>query len=815
MEQGLEILRNYLGPVWELIIGLIGDLLNYWELYLGWLPHNRLILLGLIAVIVLGPVILLLIITRRRKRPSKLRTGRDIRREAKWCEKNKEFVRAGELYEQIEKFDKAIEMYLLGRSPERASRVYMERFQDFDRALAVLLEANFYEQAGILCEKQGRFDQAGEFMEKAKKTRSAAEMFEKAKNYGRAAMLYEQAGFEEEAANCYGLAEDFGKAAGLSEKVFREALQHLQSEGSQKLRQKFENITKKTSFYYKKAGDLKRSAEILDQGGMSKFAGEMYVLAGEYEKAGEVYLHLKEEMKAAELFDQAGDKHRAAEIRAHYYQKLGQLREAVKYFELAGDYLTAADLYAGMGDKKKAAELYLKGGDSRIAAETFYVSGDKAQAGAAYELGGNLDLAIATYQELGDQEKLSQLYEKAGRYYEAALAYQKRALLDRALAQVTRIMESDPHYQDGLKLAGDILFDLGKYDQAFNYYRTLAQKKPFDPGNLDLYYRMARIYEQTGQFNYAQGLYQRIYAIDPHFQEVTLRLQELSKKGSGAGMAPGGGVTMVGTPPAGAQQGFRYQVAKKLGEGGMGVVYLAKDLNLGRMVAYKVLPQEMKKHPEIVTNFLREAKSLAQLNHPYIVSIYDSGEYQGNYFIVMEFVEGEDLKTLGKRSRRVPVRIGLEIFKQLAQALDYAHSKKVIHRDIKPSNIMWTQNQIIKIMDFGLAKLLEEVKTGRTLVSGTPLYMSPEQTLGKPLDHRTDIYSAGATMYELFCGRPPFTEGDIGYHHIHTSPRSPREQNPEISDDLNRILLKCLAKSPDQRYQSARELYLDLKALER
>ena len=161
------------------------------------------------------------------------------------------------------------------------------------------------------------------------------------------------------------------------------------------------------------------------------------------------------------------------------------------------------------------------------------------------------------------------------------------------------------------------------------------------------------------------------------------------------------------------------------------------------------------------------------------------------------------------------MRIGLEIFIQLAQALDYAHSKKVIHRDIKPSNIMWTQNQIIKVMDFGLAKLLEEVKTGRTLVSGTPLYMSPEQTLGKPLDHRTDIYSAGVTMYELFCGQPPFTEGDLGYHHIHTSPRSPREQNPEIPDELNRIVLKCLAKSPDQRYQSAREIYLDLKALER
>jgi serine/threonine-protein kinase len=312
-----------------------------------------------------------------------------------------------------------------------------------------------------------------------------------------------------------------------------------------------------------------------------------------------------------------------------------------------------------------------------------------------------------------------------------------------------------------------------------------------------------------GQTSYAQGLYQRIYQVDPAFQEVTLRLQEISKKATGPSM----GVSMPGATQVQGQ--FRYQVVKEIGRGGMGVVYLAKDANLGRTVAYKVLPQEMKKHPDIVENFLREVKVLAQLNHPYIVSIFDGGEYQGNYFIVMELVEGEDLKVLGKRSRRVPPRIGMEIFKQLAQALDYAHSKKVIHRDIKPSNIMWTQNQIIKIMDFGLAKLLEEVKTGRTLVSGTPLYMSPEQTLGKSLDARTDIYSAGATMYELLCGQPPFSEGDIGYHHIHTPPRSPRELNPEIPDELNRIILKCLAKDPEQRYQNAREIYLDLKTLER
>ncbi len=812
MDQVIELLRDYLGPVWEAVISVVENVLLYWDIYLGWLPYSRYILLGLIALILLAPIILYLWLKRKPKPPGRLRTGKDLKREASWCEKNKEYVRAGELYEQIEKYQKAIEMYQLGRSPERASRIYLEHFKDFEKALSVLLTEGFYEQAGILCGQHGKFNQAGEYLEKARKPRSAAEMYEKAKDYGKAAILYEQGGFTEEAADSYGLAEDYQKGAALYEKVWKENLRHLGTDGSQKFREKFDQIAKKAAFFYKKSGDLKKSAEILDQSGMCRYAAEMYVLAGDSAKAGEAYLKMQEELKAAEMFERVGDARRAAEIKAHYYQKQGQASEAVKYFEQAEDYLTAADIYASLGDKKKAAELYLKGGDSRIAAETFYVSGEKGKAAESYEVSGNLEMAIQVYQELGDQEQLSRLYEKAGRYYEAAVSYQSRGQMDRALGHLARIIESDPHYQEGLKLAGDILFDLAKYDQAFNYYRTLASKKPFDPGNLDLYYRMARIYEQMGQVNYAQGLYQRIYAVDPHFQEVTLRLQEVSRKMTGGA---GPATTIAGTPPPGAQQGFRYQVEKEIGRGGMGVVYLAKDINLGRMVAYKVLPQEMKNHPEIVANFFREAKSLAQLNHPYIVSIYDSGEYMGNYFIVMEFVEGEDLKLLGKQSRRVPLRIGMEIFKQLAQALDYAHSKKIIHRDIKPSNIMWTQNQIIKIMDFGLAKLLEEVKTGRTLVSGTPLYMSPEQTLGKPLDHRTDIYSAGATMYELFCGQPPFLDGDIGYHQIHTPPRPPKELNAEIPDELSGIILKCLAKDPDQRYQGARELYLDLKGLER
>ena len=146
--------------------------------------------------------------------------------------------------------------------------------------------------------------------------------------------------------------------------------------------------------------------------------------------------------------------------------------------------------------------------------------------------------------------------------------------------------------------------------------------------------------------------------------------------------------------------------------------------------------------------------------------------------------------------------------------MDYAHGKKVVHRDIKTGNIMWSNNQVIKVMDFGLAKVIEEARSSRTTVSGTPFYMSPEQTLGKPIDHRTDLYSVGVTVYELVTGSLPFKEGDIGYQHIHTPPKPPKELNPEVTEELNQMILKCLAKNPEQRYQNAREIYLDLKTME-
>ncbi|GAG16043.1 unnamed protein product, partial [marine sediment metagenome] len=245
-----------------------------------------------------------------------------------------------------------------------------------------------------------------------------------------------------------------------------------------------------------------------------------------------------------------------------------------------------------------------------------------------------------------------------------------------------------------------------------------------------------------------------------------LRLQELKEGPSTqGGTASGSSLTPTGNA--------RYQIVAELGRGGMGIVYKAQDTVLDRVVAYKVLPDTLKENPQALKNFLREAKSAAQLNHPNIVTVYDAGEQDGRYYIAMEYVDGTTLKEILKR--RGPIAPGgvMHVLIQLCEALAYAHEKKIVHRDVKTANTMWTREKQAKIMDFGLAKVLEEVRNHTTLVSGTPYYMSPEQTLGKNIDHRTDIYSLGVTVFELCTGRLPFMEGNIPYHHVHTPPPDP------------------------------------------
>jgi serine/threonine-protein kinase len=234
---------------------------------------------------------------------------------------------------------------------------------------------------------------------------------------------------------------------------------------------------------------------------------------------------------------------------------------------------------------------------------------------------------------------------------------------------------------------------------------------------------------------------------------------------------------------------------------------------LEREVAYKVLPEGLRNNPNALKNFLREAKAAAQLNHPSIVTIYDAGESEHGFYLAMELVDGTTLKEVLRHRGAVAPGGVIYILRHMAEALAYAHGKKVVHRDIKTANTMWTTDKQVKIMDFGLAKLMEEVRNATTMISGTPFYMSPEQTLGRNVDHRTDLYSLGVTIFELATGQLPFRKGNVPYHHVHTPPPDPREFKKDLPDALAALILKCLEKDPAARYQTARALVEEIDRL--
>ena len=514
--------------------------------------------------------------------------------------------------------------------------------------------------------------------------------------------------------------------------------------------------------------------------------------------------------RALEREDQAKLAHL---LRARMHEERGSPDAAADHYEQAGELTRAAQLRAELGHAAHAGALYEGAGDAASSAAQYQIAGMWREAGINYERARLYESAAECFREAGELERQVGALERGGDAREAvriALAAGDRRL---AIGVLQRVPVSDAHAAEALRQLIELVLEEGDTELAAGKLDELIRSQGAAAAPLELCDRIAKRLEADDELERAIEVLEDIRRRDAAYPDVASRLEVLRKRRSQARLR--GAQSAPAAHAAALPQGeARYEILEEVGRGGMGVVYRARDRRLGRVIALKRLPENLRQHPRAVELFLREAQAAAQLNHPNIVTVYDAGEEDG-YYITMELLEGQTLQSvLRERGRLQPVSVA-QAGIPIARGLAYAHARRIIHRDIKTANLFVTSARQLKIMDFGLAKMLEEVRRATTVVGGTPFYMAPEQSVGENVDQRADLYSLGVTLYELLTGSPPFTLGDVPMHHRHTPPQDPRERVEGVPDPLAELLLALLAKSPDERPASADQVATRLLELAR
>jgi len=732
------------------------------------------------------------------------------RKQAAAIAKKGQPVEAGEMLSSVGDGERAAEYFIKGEQFVRAAEVRHDQNR-FVESAELYLKAGCFDSAGSIFAQLEEWARAADCYLQADSKSIAAEMFEKAEKFREAGDCYRDVEFMRHAARAYVKCKSWGHAAACLEEVFKEE----NMKGGQtdpKKQAELNKLVRQAAKLHQRAGDLDKSLDLLELGGCSGDAAELALKLQQFARAAELFRDAGELPRAAEALRSLGEEDAAARIMGEFHRDRGEVPAAAKHLEDAGDLLEAGDMYRQIEDYQAAGRCYKAHHDFPLAAEMFKVAGERETAAECYEEGKCYEEAAECWALLGRSDKEAALLETAGEHLRAGEVYHREGLEEEAITVLQKVQPDDRGFARASALLGDLFQARGQLSLAIKKLRQAIGQDELSSDNVPVYYRLAGLHESNGEFGEAVELYEKIMAFDYHYEQVEQRLLEAREHSAAAGVMDSHQQSTTNARAAAGGQPGRYQVIGELGRGGMGIVYKAKDTSLDRIVAYKVLPDSFKENPQALKNFMREAKAAAKLNHPGIVTVYDTGEQDGRYYIAMEFVDGTTLKEILRRRGVISPSGILHVMVQVCEAMAYAHEQKVVHRDIKSANTMWTRDKKAKIMDFGLAKVLEEVRNHTTVVSGTPYYMSPEQTLGKNVDHRTDIYSLGVMVFEMATGTVPFREGNIPYHHVHTPPPDVRDLRPELPAGLAAVVGRCLQKDPSKRYQSAREILAEVKA---
>ncbi len=738
--------------------------------------------------------------------------------------------RAGRLFAKG-KFEKAKRYFIKARNYKKAAQCcvklgqYLAAAENFEKSKDFDMSAKYYAQ-------EGESLKAAELYHKVKRPLEAAEQFEHAGDCMQAGLLYQSIKYLKKAEEMYNKEQSYLHNAQMFETEFLQESQKSQDKIDEKTLGKrhafLKGVSKKSGDYYTMVPDYEKAAAIYLQGGNREEGAEALEAAGQYAEAAGIFLKCDQRQKAAACFEKAGDfddaiatyksledheavalamekagkTKAAAEYRAHIDLKKGEKIRAADSFRKAGRLQEAANLFRDIDKHEEAAALFEQIGQLADAGTAYQNANRLEDAARCYAQANRFSSAAKCYLELNQEAEYLAMLAKGSSFLEAGM-YLLDKDDDKAITFLQQIDPDSPDYRYACNLLGRIFLKRDMESLASEKLEKAVEDLSVEKNTLDFFYDLAELRQKQNQLEEAAKIYDQVLAVDYHYKDALAKRQALEKPSIEQKTAESAKVIKQ-----------RYKIDREVGRGGMGVVYKAADSMLQRTVALKFLPPALTARQEDNEKFLKEARSAARLNHTNIVTIYDievDPESQ-NYFIVMEFVDGVNLKEIIDSSCNLPFNVIAMICNQICQGLAYAHQKNIVHRDIKSANILWTNDKIVKITDFGLAKIVEESMSGSTRSQGSPIYMAPEQILGQTIDHRTDIYALGISLYEMVAGRPPFDRGDIGYHHLHTLATPLANIRQDTPEYLTEIVERCIQKKPEDRYQSVTEIRTRLES---
>ena len=511
--------------------------------------------------------------------------------------------------------------------------------------------------------------------------------------------------------------------------------------------------------------------------------------------------------QAARALERDGQADVAALLRARLHQEQGELARAAEQLEQGGQLCEAADLRRRIEDFERAARLYEAADEPRAAAEMYEAAEAWLEATRVWSALEDWPAAARCAERAGDVPEQIAALERQGEFLRASALASEHDDRATAIRLLQEIGPRDPDFGRAGELLALAYEQEGHLDLAAQQLERCLRALPPGEHAPQLELHLSELHAAAGEFARALAVVEALRDRDPTYPNVAAMIESLRKKLTTPGRAP---ESSDFTPPPGATAfvaNERYEIEDEIGRGGMGLIYKARDRRLGRTVALKRMPESLRDHPDAVQLFLGEARAAARMNHPNIVTLYDADQKDGRFFITMELLEGLPLSTLleerGRFGPRDTARLGI----QVCHGLQFAHSHGIVHRDIKTSNLFVTRDKVLKIMDFGLAKIVEAVRDdGSSVIAGTPFYMAPEQSAGCVADGRTDLYSLGVTLFELSTGRLPFSGGGVAAAHRSAPPPDPAEGLPDYPASLRTIIHQLMAKAPEDRPSSAEEV---------